>query len=344
MNSKQIRPDRCLVTGATGFVGTALCAYFDEQRQQQYVPLVRQARQATSLRARWPQLAVGDLLDPRHVRQALEGCDAIIHLAHGGNGPQATRNLLQCARDSGARRFIHISTMSVHGPRPGPEATREETATIGRYDHDYSDSKAEQEEMVQQAHAKGELEATILRPTIVYGPGSHFVLQVAEEARTGVVSMFDHGSGICNAVYIDDLCRAIDAALTSEKAVGEAMFINGEESISWGEFIQAFASLGAPHAELINLSSLEAIRYWAEQRPAPSKTVLGRIVAKLKRSLASPPPPPSFPPLGRVERETFPIFFSNDKAKQLLDWSPQVDFSTGTAMTRAWFDSKGKPA
>lgn len=341
MHFLQPRPARCLITGASGFIGARLCERFDEQGVQQYVPLVRSLETAAAMRPRWPQLAVGDLLNAEQVRQAMEGCDAVIHLAHGGRGPQATQRLVDCAIERGIRRFVHLSTMSVHGPVPGPEAAREETARIGRYDHDYSDSKAEQEEIVQAAHDRGDLQAVILRPTVVYGPQSHFVMQVVQQARDGAVSMFDQGAGICNAVYIDDVCDAIDAALVRTEAIGQAMFINGDQTVSWGEFIRAFASMVEPAPRIVNLSSAEALGYWAAHPPVQVNGLIGRVGMKLKRLAGWQPPVAPWPPLGRVQRETFPIAFTNDKAKRLLDWAPAVDFPHGVALTRTWLGAAG---
>jgi nucleoside-diphosphate-sugar epimerase len=341
MHFVQPRPARCLITGASGFIGTRLCERFDEQGVQQYVPLVRRPETAVALRPRWPQLAVGDLLNTKHLLRAMEGCDAVIHLAHGDRGPLATRRLVDCAIERGIRRFVHVSTMSVHGPVPGPEAAREETARIERYDHEYSDSKAEQEEIVQAAHDRGDLQAVILRPTVVYGPHSHFVLQVLQQARNGSVTLFDDGVGICNAVYVDDVCNAIDASLVRTQAIGQAMFINGDRTVSWGEFIKAFASMVEPAPSFANLSSAEALSYWAAHRPVQVNSLIGRVGLKLKRLTGWQPPVAPWPPLGRVQRETFPISFTNDKAKHLLDWKPEVDFSRGVAMTRTWLNSAG---
>jgi nucleoside-diphosphate-sugar epimerase len=306
--------------------------------------MVRGPQTAAALRSRWPQVAVANLLNIQQLCRALDGCDAIIHLAHSWRGPLATRLLVDCAIERGIRRFVHLSTMSVHGPVPGPEAAREETAIIGRYNHDYSDSKAEQEEIVQAAHDRGDLEAVILRPTVVYGPQSHFVMQVLEQARNGSVTLFDEGAGICNAVYVDDVCDAIDAALVSSAGIGEAMFINGDQAVSWGEFIREFASMVEPAPQLVNLSSADALSYWAAHPPLQVNSLIGRVGLKLKRLSGWQPPVAPWPPSGRVQRETFPIFFSNDKAKRLLDWVPQFDFPRGVATTRAWLNAAGHTA
>ena len=282
-----------------------------------------------------------DLLIPGQAAQALQGCDSVVHLAHGDRGPEATRRLVDAAIAQRVSRFVHISTMSVHGPIPGPEAAHEDTARIGRYDHEYSDSKAEQEEIVQAAADRGDLAAVILRPTVVYGLGGHFESQVIQQARAGEVTLFDQGRGICNAVYVDDVCDAIDAALTRDEALGQAMFINADRAVTWGEFIRAFASLVEPAPRILDLPSAEAFAYWAAHPPVKVDGLLPRVALKLKRLAGWRPPVAPWPPLGRVMRETFPVSFANDKAKRLLQWQPRVDFTQGAALTAEWMHARG---
>lgn len=294
------------------------------------------------MRMRGLSAVSADLLVPHQLAQAMADCDAVVHLAHGHRGTTATRHLVDTAIRRGVRRFVHISTMSVHGPVPGPEAAREETALIGRYDHDYSDSKAEQEEIVQAAHDRGDLPVVILRPTIVYGLGGHFEGQVIDQAHDGVVTLLGGGSGVCNAVFVDDVCDAIEAALQSDRALGEAMFINGDQVITWGEFIHTFAGMVQPMARIEHLDATEALAYWRANPPIQAKGIADRIRLKLKRLAGWRPPVAPWPPQGRVWRETFPVAFANDKAKRLLDWSPQVNFAHGAELTRAWLQSHGR--
>ncbi len=342
MSPIEPRPGRCLITGATGYIGGRLRERLAEQGlAEPHVALVRSPAAADAVKAGGGTAVVGDLLDPRSLDAAVQGCEQIIHLAHGDRGPQATRHLVEAAARHGVKRFVHVSTMSVHGPAPGPEAAHEATARIGRYGEPYSDSKAEQEEIVQSAHARGDLPVVILRPTVVYGLGGHFERQVLAQARSGEVALFDGGRGVCNAVFVDDVCDAIQAAQHSADALGEAMFITADQAITWGEFIRTFAALASPPPRFVERSADEAKRYWAEHPPEPVGGVPTRVWRKLKRLAGWQPPVAPWPPLGRVMRETFPIAFSNQKARRLLDWAPRVDFEEGVARSRVWL---GQPA
>lgn len=341
MSTAPTRPARCLITGATGYIGGRLAERLDRRDPPGYVAMARSTAAAAALQASGRQAVVADLLATGQAAQALQGCDAVVHLAHGDRGPEATRRLVEAASAHQVGRFVHISTMSVHGPAPGPEAAHEDTARIGRYGNDYADSKAEQEEIVQAAITRGDLRAVILRPTVVYGLGGHFEMQVLRQAKAGDVTLFDGGHGQCNPVFVDDVCDAIEAALVSDGALGQAMFINGDQSVTWGEFIHRFAGLVQPAPRFVDLSAAEAKAYWAEHPPEPVGGLATRVVRKLRRLVSGPPPAAPWPPLGRVLRETFPLHFSNAKAKALLGWAPQVDFEQGLALSRASLQAQG---
>lgn len=337
--------NRCLITGAAGFIGSRLCEHLSPIRDWTLAPVARR------LPERYPSGICGtpwlyaDLLNRGQVQQVMKGATHVVHLAQGDRGPQLTRQLVDNAIRQHVERFVHVSTMSVHGPAPGPEAAHEETAVIGRYNQDYCDSKAEQEEIVQAAIDRGDLRAVILRPTVVYGPHSHFVDQIVRQAKSGTVTRFDGGTGRCNAVYVDDVCEAIRAALQSERALGEAMFVNADQSVTWAEFIASFASVVAPAPKVEDLSSIAARQFWLAQAQPVAPSLAQRVVKKVRRLVGAskPPAPAPWPPLGRVERETIQITFSNAKAKRLLGWSPQIDFHQGVELTRAWLLAAAAP-
>jgi nucleoside-diphosphate-sugar epimerase len=337
------RPRLCLLTGATGFIGTRFCERANRAGTQRFRALVR-SNDGAFLVGPAVETVQGDLLNPESISRALEGCDAVVHLAHGENhlAATATRNLVEAACRAGVQRFVHISSMSVHGPAPGPEAACESTARIGRYNEEYCDSKAEEEEIVQRAMDSGSLAGVILRPTVVYGPSGGFVKLVLDEARTGTVTVIDDGAGVCNAVFIDDVCDAIDAAIVSREALGKAMFITADEAVTWGTFIQTFADFIEPPAQVNNISSAEADAWWTAHPPSPQpgrRSLFSRALRKAARMVLPEPSPPPFPARGRIMRETVQVTFLNGEAKRLLGWIPKTDFAAGAAEIRTWLDN-----
>jgi nucleoside-diphosphate-sugar epimerase len=264
-----MNPQKVLITGASGFIGTRLCERLHLYHRTPFRAGVRNFGNAARIARLGAEMAPVNLLKAETVEAALEGCDAVVHLAHGDDAeaPRATQNLIQACQKAGIRRFVHVSSMSVHGPSPGPECAVEESATIGRYGESYCDSKAEEERLVQAAISRDHFPAVVLRPTVVYGPHSAFVLQVAAAAKLGSVSLIDNGAGICNAVYVDDVCGAIYAALNKDRALGCTMFINGDERITWEQFTSTFARLINPNVAIRSISGVEAERYWRDKQP-----------------------------------------------------------------------------
>jgi len=233
--------------------------------------------------------------------------------------------------------------MVVDGPVPDPDAYRDSTASTASNLNSYRDSKVEQEKIVRQAMDAGTLRGVILRPTVVYGPKGPFVTRVLEEARTGIVTIIDDGAGLCNAVFVDDVCNAIEAALVSRTALGQTICINADKAVTWGEFTLTFANMIQPPPQVKNISSAEAYAWWAAHPapPPPRRSLLQRIVRKAVRMVSPKPPMPPFPELGRIWRENRLPGFTNDESKRLLGWAPKMDFSAGAAEVRKWLDRGG---
>ena len=376
-------PTKILVTGATGFIGSRLCELLSLEYRLPYRALVRDFSRAVRIARLDTELVAGDMLDAASLARAVEGCDAVVNLAHGDDESartQATQLIEACTR-AGVRRFVHISSMAVHGPSPKLDVLTEATAPIQRWNEAYSDAKAASEAVVVAAGKLGALETVVLRPTIVYGPYSFFVTPIVQDARAGRISLIDGGRGICNAVYVDDVCEAIMAALERDDAVGAAFLINGDTRMTWGDFITTFAGMVEGEKTLHDYSLDEIARYWQAKRPRARDSVtaairlaaspafhaqLGTIppVGKLirgtkemvarritaeqkmmiksrlqRRSTATPAddvPALRMPSEGRVVREAYRSWVSNELARTRLGWTPTHSFELGARRTGEW--------
>jgi nucleoside-diphosphate-sugar epimerase len=152
---------------------------------------------------------------------------------------------------------------------------------------------------------------------------------------------------MCNAVYIDDVCDAIEAALTNLNAVGSAVFINGDRAVSWREFALAFASLVQPSPVVDDVRSADAIAWWAKNPPKPVKTARSfpaKVVRKIVRTVLPKPATAPYPPLGRIQREIVRVEFANSEAKRVLGWAPKVDFAAGVQRIKEWLDNRVEPS
>jgi nucleoside-diphosphate-sugar epimerase len=346
-----------LVTGAGGFIGTHLVRRLAATSAHVPRGMYRRPPAGDSPRKAEGNVAIADLRNPASVRTALTGCGAVVHLAHGDDAtaPAETAALVEAALAARVRRFVHISSISVHGPTPGPECATEAGATItGPYGDSYCDSKAECERIVSTAVARQALPAIVLRPTIVYGPGSPFVDRVLREAESGSVSIVDGGTGVCNAVHVDDVCDAIVAALDAPASVnGEAFFINADSAVSWREFNLALASLVRPEAALVDIDSSACIRQLdaierrygelygrsaSEGLSASGGSLLARIGSRLRllcsrtaraQAALAREARVAHNAAARALRETVTVEFSNARARETLRWMPRTSLAVG---------------
>ena len=297
-------PARILVTGATGFIGSRLCELLSLEFRLPYRALVRDFSRAVRIARLAPELVHGDLLDPDSLARAVDGCDAVVNLAHGDDRStrKQTGHLVAACTRAGVRRLVHVSSMAVHGPSPGLPVLTEANAPIRRWGEAYSDAKAEGEAVVAAAGARGALETVVLRPTIVYGPYSFFVTPIVDAARAGRISLVDGGRGLCNAVYVDDVCEAIMAALERDDAVGGAYLLNGDARLTWGDFITTFAGM-VEGAKTVHDHALDDITaHWRGRRPRARDSVTAAL--RLAASPAFHAQLGTIPPVGSLIRGT----------------------------------------
>lgn len=271
-----------LVTGGTGFIGSRLCEMLSLDYRISYRALVRNLSKAARIARLDCDLALGDLSDVESLYKALDGCVAVVNLAHGDDKTAAkeARNLVTACRRAGVKTIVHVSSMAVHGPSPGLAAMNEANAPMRRWGEAYSDAKAASEAVIRGASG---LNTVTVRPTIVYGPYSFFVTPIIADAHAGRVSLIDGGRGICNAVYVDDVCDAIVAGLARAGAEHPAYLINGDDRLTWRQFIEAFANLvDVPKTEL-NVDRVAVEAHWQKRG-----SWLGTSVKAALRLAASP--------------------------------------------------------
>jgi nucleoside-diphosphate-sugar epimerase len=101
----------------------------------------------------------------------------------------------------------------------------------------------------------------ILQPTVIYGPSATpWTVDVLQWLKTSRVILVNRGSGLCNAVYIDDLITAILGAAVQERVIGERFLISGEKPVTWREFFRRFEHM-LGFASTVEMSAAEAEAY-----------------------------------------------------------------------------------
>lgn len=235
-----------LVTGATGFIGGRLVETLAADGAELRV-LVRDLSKGSRV-GRFPvDFAQGDLGDADAVRAAVDGADLVFHCAYGNSGDEAamrrttvdgTRHVAEAARDAGAR-LVHVSTVAVYGAVGA--GMLDESVPHDPDGDFYAETKHEAEQLVLDLARKGDLAASVVQPTVVYGPyAPAWTVRILDELKTGRVILIGEGDGLCNVVYVDDVVRGLRLAATRDEAVGEAFLISGAEPVTWRTFYAGY--------------------------------------------------------------------------------------------------------
>lgn len=216
-----------LVTGATGFVGSHVVEIAPNFGFRMRA-LVRKPADAARLAEAGFECVPGSLEDPAALRDAVNGVDAVLHLAAATKartpeeyqranvgGTQAVVDAMLAAAPS-PKRLIYLSSLAAVGPpRAGRPVSRDDTprplTTYGR-------TKLAGEIVCQQAEP--EIQVAILRAPAVYGPRDRDVFEFFRFAKRGVVPLPAAATGQLQMIHARDLARALLLAATSAQARG----------------------------------------------------------------------------------------------------------------------------
>jgi nucleoside-diphosphate-sugar epimerase len=323
---------RVALTGASGYTGGRLLAAL-LARGDEVSALVRGGPGRGVPLGKGARIVEGDLADGRSLASLVEGAQAVVHVAavyRTAGHPDSyyrdvnvggTERLLEAAVRSGVRRFVHTSSVGVHGHVATPPA--DETAPLAPGDI-YQATKAEAERLALGYHGKNGLLVSVVRPGAIYGPGETRLLKLFRAIARGRYAIVGSGRPYYHPVYIDDLVSGFLLALDRPEAPGEAFLIAGPRYVSQSELAAIIAR--HTHGRVLPFH----IPAWPVQ-----------LAGDLCEALCVP-----FgiePPLHRrrVDFWTKSRAFSIEKARRLLGYEPKVDVEEGVARTAAWYSKEG---
>lgn len=242
---------KLLVTGGAGFIGSNFILYWMKNHPEDFVVNLDALTYAGNLEnlkdvEKNPNYSFvkGDICDPLMVKQAMMGCDVVVHFAAESHvdrsimDPSAfvrtnvvgTQVLLDTAKELQVQRFHHVSTDEVFGSLELGSSTKFSESTPYNPHSPYSASKAGSDHLVRAYADTYGLPVTISNCTNNYGP-FHFPEKLIPLAITNIlegkkVPVYTPGNQVRDWLFVEDHCRAIDLILTKGK-LGETYCVGG---------------------------------------------------------------------------------------------------------------------
>jgi UDP-glucose 4-epimerase len=311
-----------MITGASGFVGSALLRRLAGQRQP---PRLVAALRSTpkSLPSNCSTFLTGDIGSDTRWNDSLSGIDVVVHAAglvhqkHASSSQRSaqfqetnvkgTLNLAQHAIESGARRFIFISSVKVNG-----ESTKARPFTADDLPapvDPYGLSKLDAETRLLELGRKSGMEIVVLRPVLVYGPGvkANFRSLIEWIAR-GIPLPFKSIDNRRSFVGIDNLVDLIVRCIDHPNASNEVFLVSDGEDLSTPDLVGRLARSLSVSARLLPVPTS-----WlkAGARLTGRSDLFVRLCESLQIDIS--------------------------KTKRFLDWSPPVGLNDGLARTTSEF-------
>lgn len=323
------RPQRVLITGAGGFIGSHLVE--DQLRLGRkvtavdlHVDVLRGLKSDPRL-----QLLEGDFTDHAWIEPYLKNHEVCFHLASAhlekGVGDdyfwqinvKGTRKFLEQCEAAGIERFVHCSSVGVYGDIENPPA--DENSPY-HPDVAYEKSKLAGEEEVQDFAEAANYPVVIVRPAWVYGPRCPRTLKLFKTIKKGRFFYVGDGQTLRHPIYIDDMSAGFELAATHERAPGDTFIIAGPRAVTLEELANEIAGrLGVAKPSL----HLPLPLVWAGVSALELGVgVLGKEPPYTRRSL---------------KFYTGNTAFRIDKARQTLGFEPQIDLAEGLRCTYEWY-------
>lgn len=313
---------RVAILGAGGFVGSRAVKLFKNEGDFNILPVVRSYRSLARLGEAYKDARIVE--SAADLSKAFAGAETVVNLTSGDllEIGRDTKAVLGACQTAQVPNLIHLSSAVVFG-RVLDVTTTDDSMPDKHSWMLYAREKAKAEVWLRQEMPRSTTRIAVLRPGLVWGPGSTWALRAGQDLLHATAVLSRKGNGIANLIYNDNLIRMIMVVVRRGIASSDFYNVGDVEQVTWREFYQGLARrLNYPSSRVVCWPDADRRQGWVawmlewalNQSPAYwlSKRVLDRLggVTRqwLKESLRPGLPPPAAlntPPEGppRLSRE-----------------------------------------
>lgn len=317
------------ITGATGFIGSNLIEALKKDNWD-----IRILTREKVVVVEDVEVIYGDITDKNVIESAVNGVDIVFNLAAILPHQRKTKNeyfkvnvggvknIIEACLKYKVKRLVHVSTVGIYGSPDSKVVNERSPRKLSDY---YSESKAKAEDLIFNYMRIYKLKATIIRPTIAFGP---------HDKRPGFSNLFKlvhkrifipvgDGKNYLHTIYVKNLVDALILAATSKNALGEDFIIGDDPCPTIGKIIK----------EIYQAEGIRAPRVYLP-------IFFARVIAKIFdiiTKLGLPAPLNS----RRLAFITENRRYSIDKAKKVLGFKPRVGLSEAIEQTHRWYSQNG---
>jgi predicted dehydrogenase/nucleoside-diphosphate-sugar epimerase len=315
------RPARVLVLGGTGFIGRELVRQLIAAGQSVRL-LVRNAASLPADVRNAVDVVRGDTGDRASLLQAMQGVEAVVHLArptvktwaeYQRYEIDAVRIVAECALEAGVQRFVYTGTIDSYyaGHRAG--VITEQTPLDPQIAHRnlYARAKAASEELLLSLHRERGLPLVIVRPAVVIGRGgSPFHWGIGMWWSNAVCQIWGEGRNPLPLVLVEDVARGLIAAIQTPGIEGRSFNLAGDVCLTAHEYLDALDRAG---------------KMQIDRRPTSIARFYLHDLFKWLVKVAVRFPERRMPSYSDWESRTQMARFDCSEAKQVLAWQPEAD-------------------
>ena len=324
---------KVLVTGASGMLGGATARALEARGDD--VTVLQRRPSGLGLRE-----VLADVADAHAVRAAVEGHQAVLHLAAKVNvaGAEAdyyranvdgTRAVVDACRRAGVERLVNVSSPSVAHAGMSLVGAGADPADPRRARGPYARTKAIAERLALAADS-GTLAVLSIRPHLVWGPGDpQLVARIVERGRTGRLPLIGTGAVLVDTTYVSNAVGALVAAVdrcAPGGVHGEALVVSNGEPRPIAEILTGMCVAGGAPAPRRHV-------------PVALASVAGAVAQRIWSLRGNEQDPPLNPVV--VEQLSTAHWFDQRRTRTALGWTPRVSLDDGFAELARWYASGG---